>query len=164
MVEESILRLELRKLREYLNTHADQVYSLSTRKLQLSLALEERNKEISIHRDVLRVQMKNAEEERISAALELKDRVKKVEHMKKRYELLMCQLNSYGDEEDNGEERTQAYFIIKAAQKKDELHREGDALDKQIRKAEKDVLELENTLKFMLGRNEMYKNQYIYLS
>ena len=159
MVEESMLRLELRKLRDYLNTHADEVYSLATRKLQLSLALEERNKEINIQRDMLRIQMKNAEEGRVSAGLELKERIKKVEHMKKRYEQLMHQLNAHNEEGDDSQEHTQAYYIIKAAQKKDELRREGDELDSKIKKAEKDVTELENTLKFMNNRNEMYKNQ-----
>ncbi|KAI8910339.1 hypothetical protein EDD86DRAFT_138178 [Gorgonomyces haynaldii] len=153
MVEESILRLELRKMRGFLNSRADEVYSLESRQVQLELALQERNKDINIHKDLLRVQIKNAEEERHSAAAELRERVGKVEKLKKRYEILMTQFAP----EDDEEEHTQAYYVIKAAQKREELQKEGDSLDANIRRAEKEIKALENTLKMMNDRNEDFR-------
>lgn len=78
MVEESILRLEIRKMRGFLNSRADEVVTLESRQIQLELALQERNMEIDIHKDILRIHLKNAEEERHSAASELRERVGKV--------------------------------------------------------------------------------------
>eukprot|EP00842_Homolaphlyctis_polyrhiza_P005206 jgi/Hompol1/5687/HPOL_004624-RA len=153
MVEENILRLELRKLRGFLNSRADEVFSLESRQVQLQLALEERTKEIDIHKDMIRIQIKNAEEERHSAAAELRERVGKVEKLKKRFEILMTQFAPEEGEEDH----TQAYYVIKAAQKREELQREGDELDANIRKAEKEIKALENTLKLMNDRNESYR-------
>lgn len=133
-----------------------QVFSLETRQLHLNLALEERSKEIEIHKDMLRLQLKNAEEERYSAAAELRDRVSKVEKLKRRYEIIMTHFGS----EEGEEEHSQAYYVIKAAQHREELQREGDELDAQIRKAEKEIKALENTLKMMNDRNEEYRMKY----
>ncbi|KAJ3398649.1 hypothetical protein CcCBS67573_g04288 [Chytriomyces confervae] len=153
MVEENILRLELRKLRGFLNTRADQVFTLEHRQIQLQLALEERTREIQIHNDMLRVQVKNAEEERHGANSELRDRVGKVEKLRRRYEILMTQFAP----EEGEEEHSQAYYVIKASQEREELQREGDELDAKIRKAEKEIKALENTLKLMNDRNEEYR-------
>ncbi|KAH6565481.1 hypothetical protein BASA62_007223 [Batrachochytrium salamandrivorans] len=153
MVEGNILRLELHKLRGFLNTRADKVLNLETRQVQLQLALEERSKEIEIHKDMLRLQIKNAEEERHSAAGELRERVGKVERLKKHFEIIMTQFSP----EEGQEDHSQAYYVIRAAQQREELQREGDELDANIRRAEKEIRALENTLKLMNDRNESYR-------
>ncbi|KAI9358333.1 hypothetical protein DFJ73DRAFT_957800 [Zopfochytrium polystomum] len=160
MVDENILRLELRKLRAFLNARADEVFTLETRHVQLHLALEERTKEIAIHNDMLRLQVKNAEEERHSASAELREQLGKVDKLRRRYEILMTQFapaEDGGGEEGAGEEHSQAYYVIRAAQEREALQREGDELDAKIRKAEREIKALENTLKMMNDRNEDYR-------
>ncbi|KAJ3041458.1 Coiled-coil domain-containing protein 39, partial [Rhizophlyctis rosea] len=155
MVEENILRLELRKLRSFLNARADQVLSLETRQANLQLALQERTHALHLHSSMLRVAIKTAEEERHSACAELRDRVSKVEKMKRRYEILVTQFAGSG--EDGEEEHSQAYYVIRAAQRREELQREGDELDASIRKCERECKALENTLGIMNGRNEEFR-------
>ena len=58
------------------------------------------------------------------------------------------------------EESSQAYYVIKAAQEKEELQREGDELDAKIKKAEKELRALENTLDVVNSNNETYKQSY----
>lgn len=144
------------------------MFTLESKQLYLRLALEERTKEMSIHKDMLKVQSKNAEEERQSACVELRDRVKKVETLKRRYELLMSQFDNTADEDDGmgnaSDDHSQAYYVIRASQKREELQREGDALDTKIRKAEKEIKALENTLKMMNDRNEDYRMKFVRLS
>jgi hypothetical protein len=155
MVEENIRRLEIRKLRGFLNARADEVFGLESRQVGLQLALQARTKEIEIHKDILRVQIKTADEERQSATSELRERVSKIEKLKKRYEILMTHFAPNSGEE----EHSQAFYVIKAAQEREQLQQEGDKLDASIRKAEKEIRALENTLILMNNRNEDYRSK-----
>jgi coiled-coil domain-containing protein 39 len=58
------------------------------------------------------------------------------------------------------EENSQAYYVIKAAQEKEELQREGDTLNEKIKKAEKELRALENTLKVVNSKNDTIKKSY----
>ena len=58
------------------------------------------------------------------------------------------------------EEKSQAYYVIRAAQDKEDLQRHGDELDARIRKAEKEIQALENTLRVLNSRNETYRRNF----
>jgi hypothetical protein len=60
----------------------------------------------------------------------------------------------------SADEHTQAYFVVKSAQEKEELQRKGDALDDEIRKAEKEIRALEKTLTMMEGKNQVWHLGY----
>merc|ERR1719229_747429 len=62
--------------------------------------------------------------------------------------------------EDGEEQMSQAHYMIKAAQEKEELQRQGDELDDKIRKAEKEIRSLENTLGHLVSRNQRYKENF----
>lgn len=50
LVDHDVLKLEVRRLRDVLGFHADEVYSLESRKAQLKLSMDERKHEIEVHR------------------------------------------------------------------------------------------------------------------
>ena len=74
LVQHDIMKLEIKKLRDTVNAEADRVYGLENRKYQLEMSMEEREKEISVHKDILVSELKSAEEERHKVAVELQVR------------------------------------------------------------------------------------------
>lgn len=53
LVQHDIMKLEIKKLRDVVNEEADKVYGLENRKYQLEMSMEEREKEIQVHKDIL---------------------------------------------------------------------------------------------------------------
>lgn len=50
LVDHDVMKLEVKRLRDILALHADEVFSLENRKFQLKMSMEERKHEIEVHR------------------------------------------------------------------------------------------------------------------
>merc|ERR1712054_208673 len=87
----------------------------------------------------------------------LAERKQKIYNLKMKYEVVV---NKTWEDDDGGEGNSQAYYVLKAAQAKEELQRQGDELDDKIRKAEREIRALENTLGHLLMRNQKYKENF----
>ncbi|XP_039077129.1 coiled-coil domain-containing protein 39 [Hyaena hyaena] len=156
MIEDNLLKLEVKRTREMLHSKAEEVLSLEKRKQQLHRAMEERIEEIKVHKTMLTSQIRYVDQERQNISAEFHERLSKIDKLKNRYEILtVVMLPPEGEEE-----RTQAYYVIKAAQEKEELQREGDSLDAKINKAEKEIYALGNTLQVLRSCNNNYKQSF----
>eukprot|EP00903_Cladosiphon_okamuranus_P007688 g7452.t1 len=157
MVSNDVMRLEVKRLRDTLNGAADEVFSLENRRQQLAMSMKERKAEIQVHWDLQRATLRAAEEERHRVQLELGDRRQAVEKLRAKYETLAKGFSGVGGGEEGGDRTgsgsSQAYFIIAAAQKREELQREGDELDQEIRRCEREIRALESTLRHLNARN-----------
>lgn len=123
LVQHDIMKLEIRKIKNTLGKATDTVYTLENKKNQLEMTMQEREKEILVHRDVLLAEHKAIEDERHKIAIELAERRTKVKNLKIKYESLVQKAHGT----DGGTaEHSQAYYVIKAAQEKEELQRKGD--------------------------------------
>lgn len=60
LVQHDIMKLEIQGLREKVNQGADKVYGFENRKYQLEMSMEEREKEIQVHKDILISELKAA--------------------------------------------------------------------------------------------------------
>merc|ERR1712048_611509 len=156
LMQHDILRLEVKRLKQQLNSKSESLYSLENRKQQLRISMEEREKEIEVHTEVLRTQLRGAEDERHKAAIELAERKQKIYTLKSKYENVANKVKK----EDGEEQHSQAHYMIKAAQEKEELQRKGDELDDKIRRAEREIRSLENTLGHLVTRNQKYKENF----
>ena len=84
MVENNVIKLELKRVRDALYKTADGVVSLEKEKMQMETAMKERREEIKTHVEMLRAQMKAAELERHTINSELHERLARIHKLKTR--------------------------------------------------------------------------------
>ena len=163
-VNHDLLRLEVKKLRDVLSLRSDEVFSLENRKFQLEMSLEERKQEVLVYQEKLRASVKALNDDIHRCSLELNERSQKLQRLSNKYDIMVGRVrsNEEGEEGDakGGDAKSQTYYMIKAAQEREELQREGDTLDSNIRKAEKEVRALEVTLAKVNLNNTSYRGSF----
>lgn len=132
MVENNILKVEVKRVRDLLLSQLDSMYSLEKRKLDLQRIIKEREDDIMIFRKMLSQQLKTSEEERqrlrlgclpgsrnviatfaeancghLCPSLELNEKLTETKVMENYFEVMMSSTAPPGGEED----RSQAYYI-----------------------------------------------------
>lgn len=122
--------------------------------MQLKSAMTERMEEIRIHKDLLQRQLRMAEDDKSEATRELNERIERIDQLKKRYEIIIMSMEGNED----GQLKTHAYYVVKHAQEREQLQQRGDELDQAIKKQEREVRALDNTLRMMDGRNNKMKD------
>ena len=118
LVQHDVMKLEINKIKIDVNKETDKVFNLENRKYQLEMSMQEREKEIQVHKDVLTAEHKAAEEERHKIAVELAERKNKVKNLKIKYESLVQKNKASDGEVESVNEHSQAYYVIKAAQER----------------------------------------------
>nr|XP_013030256.2 coiled-coil domain-containing protein 39 [Anser cygnoides] len=156
MIEDNLLKLELKRLQDTLCNKTEKVLTLEKQKLEINKAIAERTEEIKVHKAMLDSQIRLVDQERQCISAEFQDRLNKIDKLRCRYEVLTVVMMPPEGEE----EKTQTYYVIKAAQEKEALQREGDDLDAKICKAENEIVALENTLRILNNCNSNYRNSF----
>ncbi|XP_041261849.1 coiled-coil domain-containing protein 39 [Onychostruthus taczanowskii] len=156
MVEDNLLKLELKRLRNTLCNKAEKVLTLEKQQLELKKVIAERTEEIRIHKAMLDSQIRLLDQERHRLSAEFQDRLGKIDKLKHKYEMFTFSMMP-----PEGEEmKSQAYYVIKAAQEKEALQQEGDDLDAKICQAQKEIMAMENSLCVLKNWNRHYKNSF----
>lgn len=127
LVQHDLMKLEIKKLYDRLVNEANDVFINENQLYQLELCIKEREKEIMVHKEILVAEHKAAESERHKAAMELSQKLTRANNLKLKYEsIVQRNKKSSGDNDEGVGEHSQAYYVIKTAQEKEELQRQSN--------------------------------------
>lgn len=148
-VEADVWRLETRRLRSLLAGKADKVMSLEHRKRALELGMEERRQEISVQMELMQGESRLLHDEVHRLILELRERQLSLEKLKAKYDTVTSKCRP----PNGGELQSQAYYIIKAAQEREELQSEANSYRQRIAQTEHECHALQKHLDDLIGSN-----------
>eukprot|EP00758_Cryptobia_borreli_P005309 Tbor_TRINITY_DN4831_c0_g1::TRINITY_DN4831_c0_g1_i1::g.1234::m.1234 len=154
LVNGDILKLQIERLRKKLHDRDEELMGLENRKKQIEITVMEREMEIAVHQDVIKMEAKMAEEERKAVATELTGRLAQISHLKSRYEVLIGRM----DKEQG--QMTHAQHVVRTAKEREALQNTGDTLDADIKKSERDMLKIDKTISLLKGSNLKYRHQF----
>ncbi|KAL9644004.1 hypothetical protein ABK040_005472 [Willaertia magna] len=157
LVQHDIQKLQVKRLRDLLRSRTDELTGLENRKFQLEMAYVEKEQQVKAHKELLIAELKAYEEERRKLNLELNNRKVYIDKLKNKYNILIQRMKP--DEED-GEVVSQAQFLIRAIQEREELQRIGDKLDEEIQKLENQDRGLEITMNCLKNHNRVHMGHY----
>lgn len=131
-------------------------YDLEQHRLAFRRAIKDRTVELRSQEDVLLLKKKHLNEELSTLRADIGERKKQIEVTKARFELTAKLL---GKNED-GSIMTSTQLKVMSAQERQILADEGDALNKKVLTAEKEVVALENTLRQFDVSNSNYRKTF----
>ena len=155
LVQSDVLKLQVERLKKLLTLKGEDLMNLENRKQQLDITIAEREAEIRVHHDILRMEAKAAEEERKQISQELMERNKQVAQLRNRFDVLIGRMDKEAGQ------MTHAQHIVKTAKEREELQSHGDTLDTNIKKAEKELRKIEKIIAVLKGSNAKYKHQFV---
>ncbi|KAF5275674.1 hypothetical protein FQA39_LY06786 [Lamprigera yunnana] len=152
-VNENVLRLRVNELENLMKREASSIYNMQKFRLELEIAMKERQIEINTNIEILLIKRRNLDEEKCRLKRDISLRLTKIHQLQERFHIAQMSL---GKDED-GQPLSVTHFKIKNAQEKHMLQEEGDAMDMKIKKFEKEIIAMENTLKIVSLSNVTYK-------
>ncbi|VDD74688.1 unnamed protein product [Mesocestoides corti] len=157
VVEKTMLRLKLREAEKKLIAYTDEVMNLEKYRLDMKRILQEREIEISDNKDIVLAELRLVNERRLLLRKELSVRRMQIEKLIARFEVDSMKTASSEEKETN----SQMFDFIEALQELDELKLYGTDLDTSIKKSEKELEALRNTLALLKESDHLYENKCV---
>ncbi|CDJ29130.1 uncharacterized protein EMH_0024130 [Eimeria mitis] len=142
VLAESLRKLEVTRLHEELEACADASLEAENRKVQHQLQVQEVLAAMELELDGARGQLRAVEEEKRKLNKEAAERRSKISALEARYENVM-----QSSQTADGAGRSQAYYVIRVGQEREELQRKGAEMHRRLQSASVEVQGLEASLR-----------------
>ena len=155
LINHDSTRADMMCLRDTLTKHLNDVIALKHKRESIDADICHKKDELNVMCEVKTVELRAHEDDRHRNAIELAQRKVVADKLRSKYEVLT---KSSGDNKDSN--NSHIHRMILAAQKREELQREGDDLDRQIQVKEKEIFALEKTLIHLQEQNTKYRQSF----
>jgi len=153
MISHDVLRLDIRSLCNTLRSRAEEVYALEERRDTLEASRLEKKDDTRAETDAKKTEIRLLDDERHKCAVALNDKKVTLTNLKNRHD----NLSGLRQSEDCEDQAGPVHALVATAQRRAELQREGDELDKTIRQAEKERAAMAETLQELKDRNTKHR-------
>ncbi|CAF0873509.1 unnamed protein product [Adineta ricciae] len=158
LVEINLLRVELNHLKDILHNSSETNSTLEQQRIEIQKAMKERRLEVQANTHLFRLRYNDERTKKATISTELAMRITKITKLKQRYEGYAMIINTVSSDEENL--LLQAQHIIKSAQMKEDLLKQGDQLEALVMKAETELRALENTVQILKWKNSDVKKTF----
>ncbi|KAL1457195.1 hypothetical protein WDU94_001853 [Cyamophila willieti] len=149
-MHENMLQLRWAQLRSQMIKHTNQVYSLEKTRIEMDSIIATRRAEIESAKSVLLARKRTLMEIRSNLKRSLDHLSVRIDQLKNRFDVIVYSLE--------GEVYNCVAFTIQNIQEKHVLLEQGNQLEADILKAEKEIIALENTVQVVNSSNVSYKS------
>ena len=157
MVSHDVTLLDVRRLRDSLRKLLEDVHSVKHQYVESSATMKVKREEAAKANGVKSALLRTCKDERHKAAIDLGKLKVALEKTKAKYDMISAVNAGKGGGE--GFESPELMLIL-AAQRREELHQEGDKLDDTIQKKEKEIRTMKRTLAQLRERNTNFRSSF----
>ena len=153
MISHDVVRLDIRSLCSTLRSRVEEVYALEERRDTLKASRLEKKDDTRAETDAKKAEIRTLDDERHKCVVALNDKKVTLTNLKNRHD----NLSGLRQSEDGEDQVGPVHALVATAQRRAELQREGDELDKTIRQAEKESVAMAKTLQELKHRNTKHR-------
>ena len=157
MVSHDVTLLDVRRLRDSLRDLLQTVYSLKDEHGQALANMREKKDELVRSNDAKQSRFRSARDERHKSAVELGKLKVALDKTKAKHDMISSANAGRGLGE--GGESPELKLIL-AAQKREELHQQGDKLDQTIQRKEREIKTMKKTLLQLREQNTSFRSSF----
>ncbi|EFJ29630.1 flagellar associated protein 59, partial [Selaginella moellendorffii] len=149
------LKMEVNRLQGMLNKNADAVFGMESTKRRLQMSMEECRREIGSRHERHMSELKSLQDDLHFMLMQRNKMAVAVEKLRSKYEVILNRVKI-----EKSAERSPNYFVIKAAQEREEIQREGYKLEQEVKQVQADVSSLARAFEDVKDANTLYRNSH----